>query len=148
MLLLRPDLIVGISLSLTQASYKHFSQIAPIILLPWEETSGDWKLFLQDLAAVFDKTEKANQLINDYYRRVEELKQRLGNHPQQPYVSVIYLHEGIVTQGKPGFSMQILDDIGLRYPSSSMTDDKYNLPMSEENLPSIDRDILLIASQR
>ncbi|MBE9193209.1 iron-siderophore ABC transporter substrate-binding protein [Gloeocapsopsis crepidinum LEGE 06123] len=147
LLSLQPDLIVALSLSRAKTDYDLLSQIAPTILLPWEETSGDFKLFLQDVATVFDKTEKANQLINDYYRRVEELKQRLGDRRQQIRVSVIYLRDGgIVTNGKLGFSTKILDDIGLKYPPSLTTNAKYTLPISEEYLHSIDGDILLVVS--
>ncbi|MFQ4146087.1 iron-siderophore ABC transporter substrate-binding protein [Chlorogloeopsis sp. ULAP02] len=147
LLSLHPDLIIALSLPKARATYELLSQIAPTVLLPWEETSGDWKLFLQDVAAVFDKTEKANQLIDDYYRRVKGLKQKLGDHRQQIRVSVIYLRDGgIVTNGKLGFSTKILDDIGLKYPPSLTTNAKYTLPISEEYLHSIDGDILLVVS--
>ena len=55
-LLLEPDLIVSVSHSNTRSLYPKLSQIAPTVLLPFEEISYDWKQYFYEIATLFDKT--------------------------------------------------------------------------------------------
>ncbi|QYO68662.1 response regulator [Leptolyngbya sp. 7M] len=71
-LLLNPDLIVGLSIY-PQSVYQQLSKIAPTIFVPWREISYDWKQRFKDVAVMLDKTEVANRYMADYQRRVEAL---------------------------------------------------------------------------
>ena len=74
LLLLRPDLIIMVSHPWFEGIYQQLTWIAPTIVLPWIETRGDWKHHLKETARVFEKDIVADSLMEDYYRRVEQLK--------------------------------------------------------------------------
>jgi iron complex transport system substrate-binding protein len=157
--LLNPDLIIVISHSSFDGIYSQLSQIAPTVMLPWRETRNDWKQHLQDVAELLGKTKLATQLLDDYDRRVQELKQALSISPaadqtgtasseenrQQPIqVSFVNVHSGqLYDIGRLDFGNQILNDLGLLAPKT--TTSKFNL-ISEETLPEIAADILFIAA--
>ncbi len=154
--LLKPDLIIIVSDGSSQVAYNQLSQIAPTVVLPWAETDGDWKQHLQDVAGVLGKTELATQLLDDYNRRIQELRQALSVSPvadqkgaasskenrQQPiqlsFASVI---NGQLYYSSKDFADDILDDLGLLAPRPITSG-----IISEEILPEIDGDVLFIAT--
>ncbi|MDM9382158.1 iron-siderophore ABC transporter substrate-binding protein [Chlorogloeopsis sp. ULAP01] len=145
-LLLHPDLIIGLSTSRNQAIYQQLSQIAPTVLVPWQEISYDWKQRFQDFAAIFGKTETAKQVLDDYNRRVKGLKQALSDRQQQIRALLSFAYpNGFHIALKNSFPGSILDDVGLLSPSYQIRDEMY-LSISEETLSEIDGDILFIAS--
>ncbi|BAU40259.1 iron-siderophore ABC transporter substrate-binding protein [Leptolyngbya sp. O-77] len=145
-----PDLIVSPSGALTPGAYQQLSQIAPTVFVPWQEISRSWKQNLIETAKVFDKVDVANQLLDDYYRRVETLKQNLGNlqstlnRRDRPfYAEFIFTRNGLMLAGKNSFSGTILNDLGLLSPQAP---EGILLPMSEEKLPEIDADALFVGA--
>ncbi|MFQ4141257.1 iron-siderophore ABC transporter substrate-binding protein [Chlorogloeopsis sp. ULAP02] len=150
-LLLKPDLIISISLPSLRGVYKQFSQIAPTVLIPWTEISRDWKQHLKETAKVFGKTEVATQLLNGYYQRVEKLKQALGTlhkYPQNNYTqpfqaSFVFVSDGLYLAQRNSFSATILNDLGLLSPKLL---NNLALPISDESLPTIDSDVLFIGT--
>ena len=87
LLSLKPDLILVISHSWFEPIYDNLSQIAPTVILPWQETRGNWKQHIHDAGRVFDQTEKANQLMDKYDNHIRELKGLMGDRP--PKIKVI-----------------------------------------------------------
>ncbi|MFQ4141258.1 iron-siderophore ABC transporter substrate-binding protein [Chlorogloeopsis sp. ULAP02] len=148
LVLLHPDLIIVISHPFFEGVYKYASQIAPTVILPWMETRGNWKQNIQDAAKVFERTEIATQLLNDYNHRVQEVKQLLGNKKRSLRISFAYVASGqLVITRKKSFAGGILDDIGLLNPIFEESGDN-DLTISEELLPKIDSDILFVAPLR
>jgi len=152
-----PDLIIIISHGEFQGIYNQLSQIAPTVILPWAETDYDWKQHLQDVAGVLGKTKLATQLLDDYDRRIQELKQALSISPaadqkgaasskenrQQPIqISFVYVGGGQLyySHGKD-FAAGILDELGLSAPRPITS-----AILSEETLPEIAGDILFLAT--
>lgn len=155
-LLLEPDLIVSPSWSSVNSLYPQLSQIAPTIVLPYREISYDWKQHFYEIADLFNKTELAEQLMNDYYLRIEDLKQKIDDdfcptslkhasskdcHQQ---LRVLYV-DGIDSGGfsipdKDSFPGSILDDMGFQTYGSSSTS------FSIEYLPQLESDILFIGA--
>ncbi|AFY49073.1 ABC-type Fe3+-hydroxamate transport system, periplasmic component [Nostoc sp. PCC 7524] len=148
LVLLNPDLIIVISHPGFEGVYKYASQIAPTVILPWIETRGNWKQHIKDAARVLNKTETGIQLINDYNRRVNQLKQAIENSYREIRISFAFVASGrlVITREK-SFAGGILDDIGILNPIFAKSGDN-DLPLSEELLPKIDSDILFIAPLR
>ncbi|MDM9382662.1 iron-siderophore ABC transporter substrate-binding protein [Chlorogloeopsis sp. ULAP01] len=151
LVLLHPDLIIVISHPFFEGVYKYASQIAPTVVLPWIEHRGNWKQHIQDAAKVLERTEMATQIMNDYNRRVQEVKQLLVNKKRSLRISFAYVASGqLVITRKKSFAGGILDDIGLLNPIFEESRDKHlaDLLISEELLPKIDSDILFVAPLR
>ncbi|MBW4642033.1 MAG: iron-siderophore ABC transporter substrate-binding protein [Goleter apudmare HA4340-LM2] len=154
--LLNPDLIITLSSGESQVIYNQLSQIAPTVVLPWVETKGNWKQHLQDIAGVLGKTELATQLLDDYDRRIQQLKQVLGiksaadqkgaasskeNRQQPIQISYLNVSRGQLNYGGKYFANGILDELGLSAPRPTT----FGI-LSEETLPEIAGDILFIAT--
>jgi iron complex transport system substrate-binding protein len=145
--LLNPDLIIVISHPSFEEVYQYAAQIAPTVVLPWIETRGNWKQHIKDVARVLDKTETGTQLIDEYNRRVNQLKQRIVNS-REIRISFAHIAAGkLVITRKKSFAGGILNDIGVLNPIFAESGDN-DLAISEELLPKIDSDILFIAPLR
>jgi iron complex transport system substrate-binding protein len=143
---LRPDLIISGS-ELT-GIYKQLSHIAPTVVLNTPYPSPSWIEILEELAQFLDKEEFGQQLIDQYWRRVEKLKQTLGDRRKTMEVSVANTSSeyGIWAYGEGHFSGSVLKDIGLQRPKSQRVDLGYIENISQERLADIDGDILFFVS--
>lgn len=150
LVLLHPDLIIVISHPGFEGVYKYASQIAPTVILPWIETKGNWKQHIKDAAKVLERTEIGTQLINDYNRRVDRLKQTISNNDRKICISFAYVTSGqLAIARKKSFAAEILNDIGIfNSVFEESGDNNFDLSISEELLPKIDSDILFIAPLR
>ncbi|MEB3338121.1 MAG: iron-siderophore ABC transporter substrate-binding protein [Leptolyngbyaceae bacterium] len=141
---LKPDLIIVISHSSFEGVYKYLPAIAPTIILSWQEIKGDWKQHIKDLARVFEKTEMATQLLDDYNQRINDLKEIL-NKKERIRTSFLYVATGQLTiNRRESFAGDILADIGILNPLFEETGNG-DLVISEEVLPKIDSDVIFIA---
>jgi iron complex transport system substrate-binding protein len=143
-LLLKPDLI----LATDRYPYPLLSAIAPTVPVPSSnpDVPGNEAFFKENLryvARVLGKETKAEEVLNQYQRRIEELRQRLGNQLEQIEVSLIYYSNGQVYRPERSHDAgtDVLIDTGLRYklpPSGA--------PFSIETIEEYDADILFIVS--
>jgi len=143
-LLLKPDLILTTDYSNEEQKYKLLSKIAPTVPIPNEnemsaidyENTPYFKENLRYVAKIIGQETKAEEVLNQYQKRVEELRNRLENQAMAMEVSIIFYGEGYIwtiTKGIYPISY-ILDDIGISYKSvphgewnfSIETIDKYN----------------------
>lgn len=148
LLLLHPDLIIVVSHPWLERIYQQLPQIAPTIILPWIETKGDWKHHLKETARVLEKDIVAENLMEDYYRRVEQLKSLLRDRHSPIRISFAYIASGqLVITRQNSFAGGILNDIGVLNPLFENSGN-LDLPISEELLPEIDSDMLFIAPLR
>jgi len=141
-LLLKPDLI----LATQDNQYKLLSAIAPTVPVPSPnlEKQKDEAFFKENLryvAKIFGKEAKAEEIINQYQNRVDELKNRLGKQLQQIEVFVIYYSQGLVYTPARNYdaTADVLVDLGIRYklpPSGA--------PVSIESFDEYNTDILFI----
>ena len=142
---LNPDIILGLK-KLHQPIYPQLTQIAPTVLFEVSDGS-DWKQLTLDVAAVFDQTSQAEQLLQDYSRRVNQLKEELGEQGLQQEISIAYaLGNDIYSDAKNSFPGSILDDVGLRRPPAQdhVSSNNGRFVFSQERLDSIDGDILFV----
>ncbi len=70
--------------------YTRLSNIAPTVVMDVSAPPPRWQEHLDDVSQIFDK----KQLIDDYWKRIEHLKQKLGDHRLQMQVSVATIGQG------------------------------------------------------
>ncbi|MGF1672999.1 MAG: ABC transporter substrate-binding protein, partial [Rivularia sp. (in: cyanobacteria)] len=88
-LLLKPDLIVGFDYP--DYIYSQLSQIAPTVMFNHGH-SGQWKDMFKKLSAALGREKTAKQVMDKYYRRLEDFKQQMGNNPAKIKVSVVRVY--------------------------------------------------------
>jgi len=147
LLSLQPDLIVAES-SYSTSLYEQLSQIAPTVVLNMPFPSPPWQEQLEEIAYILDREEEGKQLINDYWKRVEKLKQALGDRRHHLKISIANTSSeyGIWSYGKNHPAGAILKDIELQRPEAQRGDFFYIENISIEKLSTIDGDILFFVS--
>jgi iron complex transport system substrate-binding protein len=142
-LYLQPDLILADSYY-SEKLYAQLSQIAPTVVLNRPYPLPPWKEQLAELAQVLDKEDVAQQLMNNYWQRIEQLKQALGDrrHTLQVSVASTGAQYGIWAYGENYFSGTVLSDIGLQRPPTQKGNIYIVENTSEEMLSNIEGDVL------
>jgi iron complex transport system substrate-binding protein len=141
---LKPDLIIVISHSAFEAVYQYLPEIAPTVILPWEEITGDWQQQTEDLARILEKSDVFAKKMDDYHQRIGDLKQRI-NQEQEIKASFMYVATGqLVIARENSFASAILKELGILNPLFEESDN-LDLAISEEVLPEIDSDVIFIA---
>ncbi|MEO0707257.1 MAG: iron-siderophore ABC transporter substrate-binding protein [Cyanobacteria bacterium J06649_5] len=143
LLSLKPDVVVG--LDWDEAIYPTLSEIAPTVLDDWGGTEN-WQVHLDLVAEVLGKQEEAEQAWAHYYKRIEELKEAIGNRYNGKTISLAFVAPGVIfSETKGSFSDSILKDIGLQRPTAQdvvVADSQ--LQFGEESLDIADGDFLFI----
>lgn len=127
------------------------SQISPTLLLPQdivESPNAKWKQYTEYLATALGKQDKAQQLIAEYDRRIEQLKTALGDHYSNKTISVAHVSDEYGTEAYTvnSFPGSILSALGLQRPQSQVISKPGGTidAISEERLELIDGDILFV----
>lgn len=141
-LLLKPDLILANSR--LQNIYKQLSYIAPTVVLNLPTPPDPWKQNLEDLAKTMDKEEVNQQLIDQYWQKIEKLKQALSVGRRQIQVSVATVSPNyeIWAYGENHPVGSVINDIGLPRPPAQRGNFYFINNISEEHLSDIDGDVL------
>lgn len=149
-LMLKPDLILTTDYSNDEQRYKLLSEIAPTVSVPNQSHTSpvDWenrpyfKENLQYVATLLGQEAKAEEVLRQYQKRIEELKSHIGSQLQKTEISVIFYGEGYIwTISKDSYPISyVLDDVGLRY--KFVPHGEWNL--SIETISEYDSDILFI----
>jgi iron complex transport system substrate-binding protein len=115
-LALKPDLILG--LDYRQDIYNITSKIAPTALFEFEN-SGQWKEVFTNYSLALGKQEIGEIVMKNYYRRLEEFKQKMGNNLSKIKVSVVRVYpNNINVYLLDSFCGKVLQDAGLSRPES------------------------------
>ena len=97
-------------------------------------------------AKVFGKTQAAEKLINDYYQRTQELRQKMGDRASNIQVSVIRpVSNGVRLMYKGSLGGSVLEDVGLSRPPEQDKEGT-NAPASFEAIPQMDGDVIFVIS--
>lgn len=139
---LKPDLILANSR--LSNIYEPLSKIAPTIMQLFPVPPPPWKQELEELAKVLGKEDQADQLMTQYWQRIEDLKQALGNDRHQIQISVasISVEFGIWAYGEKSPVGIVLNDIELQRPPAQQGDFHAIENISLERLSDIDGDVL------
>ncbi|AFY89071.1 iron-siderophore ABC transporter substrate-binding protein [Chroococcidiopsis thermalis] len=148
---LKPNLIL-IGSYYAKAIYKQLSQIAPTVVLNIPYPPPSWQRQLEELSQVLGKEDVYQQLMNDYWQRIEKLKKILGigaaspkenrRHTLKISVASTSSQYGIWAYGEKHFSGTVLKDLGLQRPRSQTGNFFYVENLSEETISEIDGDVL------
>jgi iron complex transport system substrate-binding protein len=115
-LAIKPDLILG--LDFQQSIYSLTSKIAPTVLFNFQH-SGQWKEVFTNISLALGKKEVAKQVMNQYYRRLEEFKQQMGDDLSKLKISVVRVYtDNINLYLRDSFCGIVLQDAGLSRPES------------------------------
>ncbi|MBD2335854.1 iron-siderophore ABC transporter substrate-binding protein [Calothrix sp. FACHB-156] len=115
-LTLKPDFILGFDYR--QYIYDMAAKIAPTVLFNFEH-SGKWKEVFTNISVALGKQELGQKLMERYYLRLEEFKQRMGNNISNIKISVVRVYpHNINLYLRDSFCGTILQDAGLSRPES------------------------------
>ncbi|XQQ06751.1 MAG: iron-siderophore ABC transporter substrate-binding protein [Leptolyngbya sp. IPPAS B-1204] len=151
-LLVKPDLILGNHHY--KAIYEQLSRIAPTVLYDYTENNFGWKDLTRFAATVLGKSQEAEKLLNDYYQRTQELRQKMGvgvaspeeNRASNIQVSVINPDSnGVSIMYKGLLAGSVLEDVGLSRPPEQ-DKDGFHSSVSFESIPQMDGDAIFVVS--
>ncbi|RUR84721.1 ABC transporter substrate-binding protein [Chlorogloeopsis fritschii PCC 9212] len=143
-LLLKPDLIL--MREYQKSVYKELSAIAPTVVVDLPGLNYSFKENLRFIAKVLGKSEKAEQVIDQYNARVKKLQNFMGERLKEIEVSVINLFEKslIATYSDNETYNQVFQDIGIRLIPILANQKEETLVSSIEVLNKYDADILFV----
>jgi iron complex transport system substrate-binding protein len=148
-LMLKPDLILTCCKA---PDYELLSAIAPTVVVPidYNNLAANKAIFkdnLQYTAKLLDREAKAEEVLNQYQKRIDELKKRLGNQLQQLEIAVIFYRDDIIytISDRATLVPVVFNEIGLRYKFLSRDGD-LEPPISIEVMSDYDADVLFIVN--
>ena len=141
---LQPDLILSNKVS-SGRIYRQLSQIAPTVLARDNGRKGRWQDNLQLYARALGKSERAEQLLEEYQQRVKAAQAALPQDLEAIEVSVIaHWSGGIVAYSTDSFSGSVLKDLGLARNPAQGEGKRYGVQLSKEDLTQIDGDVIFL----
>ncbi|MEA5505973.1 iron-siderophore ABC transporter substrate-binding protein [Halotia wernerae UHCC 0503] len=143
-LMLKPDLIL--MREYQKSFYKQLSAIAPTIVVDLPGLNYSFKENLRFIAQVLGESEKAEQVIAEYYERVNKLQNLMGDRLKEIEVSVINLfgESLIATYSDNETYNQVFQDIGIRLIPTLINQKEDTLISSIEVLKKYDADVLFV----
>ncbi|MFQ4145482.1 iron-siderophore ABC transporter substrate-binding protein [Chlorogloeopsis sp. ULAP02] len=146
-LLLKPDVIL--MREYQRSLYQQLSAIAPTVVIDLPSLNYSFKENLRFIAQVLGETEKAEQVIAQYYERVKQLQQLMGERLKKIEVSVINVFtDGIIaTYSDNETYNQVLQDIGIPLIPALAKQKETSLFLNIEVLNKYDADILFVMSE-
>ncbi|HIK07059.1 MAG TPA: iron-siderophore ABC transporter substrate-binding protein [Trichormus sp. M33_DOE_039] len=145
---LKPDLILGFFIGAEK--YKLFSQIAPTIQLDYIQ--ADWKNSLLKIGEITDRSEKVQELLEQYQQRIQNLRAFINKKLKRMTVSISRFYAGNqVTEFRTKYSFpgSLLTEVGISMPEMqkqlTTNENQPLVSVSLEQLKLLDADILFVA---
>lgn len=140
---LKPDLIISSELR-HKDIYDKLTQIAPTV---FTETVGvAWRENFKLHAEAVNKSAEAEKIMADYYKRLDEFKQKIGPNP--PTVSIIRgLSDHVRIYMNASFIGTVMQDAGLPRPAVQ-DKDVFMEKATEERIPDLDADVMFYTQFR
>ncbi|CAM3915790.1 ABC transporter substrate-binding protein [Mesobacillus thioparans] len=136
---LKPDLIIGNKMR-QEDIYEQLKAIAPTVFA--EDLRGNWKNNFELYAKAVNKEEKGKEVLAAYDKRIEDLKEKLGDKINTKVSMVRFMAGDVRIYHKDSFSGVILEQIGLARPESQDQEDFAEKGVTKERIPAMDGDIL------
>ena len=144
LLALKPDLILA-DANLHEGIYSQLSSIAPTVAFDLFYKGESFKDGFRSIASVLDKTERAEQLLDQYQDRVNQFKQVMGDRLDELQISFIAIYGELSTLESFWLAYEVFSDIGLKLiPIQEEMAHSGNARFSLETLPEHDGDFLFI----
>jgi iron complex transport system substrate-binding protein len=137
---LNPDLILALDIQ-NEQNYKQLSAIANTVFTDYEKIKFSFKENFRFIAQLLAQEEKAEEVLNQYQVRINEIRDQLGSRLREIEISVILQHHGgfWMISKESGIS-QVLTDIGLHHKTALSSGSQ----LSIEVIGNYDADILFI----
>ncbi|TFI53968.1 ABC transporter substrate-binding protein [Mastigocladus laminosus UU774] len=142
-LILKPDLILGLE---WQAKfYPLLSKIAPTVMIKNPEMSG-FKKVLKYLAGILDRSDRVEEILSQYNRRIQNFRQQLGEKLKTKTVSILSVSVSSFYIEKPEFTIysQIMSDAGIQFIPAYKELKNNRTFLNIEILPDWDADFLFV----
>lgn len=140
-LALEPDLII-IS-SVQETMYKQLQEVAPTVMI--ELAQIDWTEDIKKVASIFNKTEEADQWLDQYKTKAEQMGEQLKETYGKDTSYLAFLASGgsIFVFDSAGVGSILYDDMGLKKPEGMPQQTDISLPVvTYEGLAAIDADYI------
>jgi len=137
---LQPDLILG--LDWEEMIYEPLSQIAPTVLV----ATGDelnWKVWFRAYADAIGKPEAAEQVLQQYNDRIQQLRRQLGDQASMQVSLISFWANTVRFYLKQSFAGQVLSDVGLSRPPAQ-DKEVVNENISLEHVPQMSSDVIFL----
>jgi iron complex transport system substrate-binding protein len=147
---MQPDLIVGTEGN-NASQYQLLSQVAPTIMLKWE----DAEVNLRTIAQVFNRSKQAEERLLSKARNIEtvrkEFSETVAKSPRLLLLSLTSLEQISLGTHGHGRCSSLLKDLGFQLvdlPEYKMSQPDVNIPISLESLPKLNHadHIILLGS--
>ena len=142
-----PDLIIMAPRQ--EKIYDQLKEIAPVVML--EDRSNDWEAKLKDVAALFGQEKEAQEWLDAYYKKAEELGKEIkkANGEDTTYLTVLASSGQFMVFTEGGIGTVLKEDMKLPQPTNMPKQDSITLPtVTMEGLSEIDADhIIVIATE-
>ncbi|MDF2718407.1 MAG: periplasmic binding protein [Paenibacillus sp.] len=137
---LKPDLIIGAK-ARHEKIYPQLSAIAPTLMT---ESVFDWKGNLKLGAAAMYKEKEAEQILQQWDKRVAEFKQKVGSSLSRTEVSIVrFESDGSARFYITGFAGTIFQELGLSRPKAQQVEGKTVVNLtSKEQMVQLDGDYI------
>jgi iron complex transport system substrate-binding protein len=140
-LYLKPDLILGWYWD--AGVYDKLSYIAPTVLAKSDLT---WQELLTLYAEALGKKKEAQQLLENYNKRIKLFRQKMSDRLLKTQVSVVsFWADRVHIEMQQSFCGVILKEIGLPRPPAQ-NKDKNSESVSLEIIPKLEGDVLFVVS--
>jgi iron complex transport system substrate-binding protein len=146
-----PDfLIIGPESAVEKGLYEQYSKIAPTYVLG-TELIGDYRKTLLKIAELLNKTDAANNALNQYDQKAKDTKEKLQKSIGDKKIAVLWLTQKnfYVVNGKVASGAVIYGDLGLKTPNilSVLPEAKANwTAISLEKLALLDADYIFLVN--
>lgn len=136
---LKPDLILGHKSRIAQI-YPQLSRIAPTVL----DGSDDWKSTFQLFAEALNKTEKAQQVMNDYSARINVFKAEMSSYLPFAISSIEIRADAIILDTNDSFALAVIQEAGLSLSPALNRHTSQTWVLSKERLNELESDAMFL----
>lgn len=147
---LNPDLILRVY-RIDPSLYKILSQVAPTVKFEFPQPSSlKWKEVFYNIAETLDRTEKAEDVLEQYQQRVQNMQEKISDDLGNLEVSVsrFYGSGRVQIDTIFSFSGAILQELGLSAPPQQLklatSPDRYAVEISLEKVDLLEADVLFV----
>ncbi|QOR67121.1 iron-siderophore ABC transporter substrate-binding protein [Cytobacillus suaedae] len=137
---LKPDVIFG-NKQYHEKLYEQLKTIAPTVIV---ETAGTtWKENLKVQAQALGLESKADELLSNYQKRIDDYKKVNGDKAPEIEISLLRANtDKVMVYLRQSFSGSIIEELGFARPVEQQKDD-FALELNNEAFPVMDGDYIL-----
>lgn len=149
---LRPDLILGLYSGLTQDNYDTLSQIAPTVAQPGEfiDYGVPWREQMLLIGRALGAEGQAEEIIADVEAQFAQARESHAGFDGQTLVLASAATADLYVYGSQDLRVQFFSELGFDTPDQidELAGESFFAPLSDEQLPLLDHDVLVVYGDR